>query len=118
MFENYLVAIDATEDRWPEERKRAVLLQCLGAEGLKVFYTLPNTGQTVTDAFKALEEHFQLATNVVVERHKFRQRAQRLNESVKDYVVALCELSIHCNFGERTDEMIRNQLVEKASRAL
>lgn len=29
MFENYLVAIDATGDRWPEERKRAVLLQCL-----------------------------------------------------------------------------------------
>ncbi|KAL0172251.1 hypothetical protein M9458_032562, partial [Cirrhinus mrigala] len=117
MFENYLVTIDATGDRWPEERKRAVLLQCLGAEGLKVFYTLPNTGQTVTDAFKALEEHFQPATNVVVERHKFRQRAQWPDESVKDYVVALRELSIHCNFGDRTDEMIRDQLVEKASSA-
>lgn len=77
MFENYLVAIDATGDRWPEERKCAVLLQCLGAEGLKVFYTLPNTGQTFTDALKALEEHFQLATNVVVKQHKFRQCAQR-----------------------------------------
>lgn len=74
IFENYQVAIDATGDWWREERKCAVLLQCLGAEGLKVFYTLPNTGQTVTDAFKALEEHFTTATNVVVERHKFRQR--------------------------------------------
>ncbi|RXN29586.1 gypsy-16 si [Labeo rohita] len=116
MFENYLVAIDATGDRWPEERKCAVLLQCLGAEGLKVFYTLPNTGQTITDAFKTLGEHFQPATNVVVKRHKFRQRAQRPDESVKDYVVALRELSIHCNFGDHTDEMIRDQLVEKRIR--
>ncbi|KAL1276111.1 hypothetical protein QQF64_035734 [Cirrhinus molitorella] len=88
MFENYLVTIDATGDWWPEERKRVVLLQCLGAEGLKVFYTLLNTGQTVADAFKALVDQFQPATNVVVERHKFRPRAQQPDESVKDYVVA------------------------------
>lgn len=93
------------------------MLQCLGAERLSVFYTLPNTGQTVTDAFKALEEHFKLATNVVVKRHKFRQHAQWPDESVKDYVFALRELSIHCNFGDRTDVMIRDQLVEKLSSA-
>lgn len=56
-----------------EERKCAILLQCLGAEGLKVFYMLPDKGQTVANAFKALEEHFQPATNVVFEWHKFRK---------------------------------------------
>lgn len=49
-----------------EERKLAVLLQCLGAEGLNVFYLLPNKGWTVASTFKALED-VQPATNVVVE---------------------------------------------------
>lgn len=46
MFENYLLVIDATGAAWPEARQRAVLLHCLGTEGQRIFYTLPNTGTT------------------------------------------------------------------------
>ena len=38
MFNNYLLAIDSSQ--FSEARKRAILQNCLGAEGQKVFLTL------------------------------------------------------------------------------
>lgn len=39
IFENYLIAINATGDAWPDARKRAILLHSLGTEGQRLFYT-------------------------------------------------------------------------------
>lgn len=69
-----MLVINATGDSWPEARKRALLLHCLGTEGQRLFYTLPNTGDNLADAIKALEEHFIPKRNVVMERHAFRKR--------------------------------------------
>ncbi len=52
-----MLVINATGDSWPEARKRALLLHCLGSEGQRLFYTLPNSSDTLADAIKALEEH-------------------------------------------------------------
>lgn len=46
MFENYVLVIGATEDSWPDARKRAVLLHALGTEGQILFYALSDTGKT------------------------------------------------------------------------
>ena len=115
MFENYLLAIHAEGDDWPDTRKRAILLHCLGTEGQRVFYTLPDAGTTYKSAMDALRVHFIPAINVVVERHKFRQRVQRPHETVTDYIAALRELATTCGFDGHTDEMIRDQLIEHAS---
>lgn len=77
MFENYLLAVHATGNAWPEARRRALLIHTLRAEGQRLFYTLPNTGTTYDDAMMALEGQFQPKVNTVVCRHHFRQRAQR-----------------------------------------
>lgn len=98
MFENYLLVIDATGDAWPEERKRAVLLHALGTEGQRWFYTLPDSGNTYTTAVAALKKHFVPAVNVVAERHKFRQRTQRTDETINQFLAALRELSAACDF--------------------
>ncbi|XDV20076.1 hypothetical protein PO909_025458 [Leuciscus waleckii] len=115
MFGNYLLAIHAEGDNWPDTRKRAILLHCLGTEGQRVFYTLMNVGTTYDSAVDALRAHFSPAINVVVERHKFRQRVQRPHETVAEYVGALCELATTCGFAGNTDEMIRDQLIDHAS---
>lgn len=49
MFRNYMLVINATGDSRPEARKQALLLHCLGTEGQRLFYTLPNTGQVLRD---------------------------------------------------------------------
>lgn len=111
MFQNYLLVIRAQGDAWPEARKRALLLHCLGSEGQRIFYALPNTGDNLDAAIAALNEHFMPSVNVVVERHTFRKRAQRPQESIVQYIASLRELAATCEFAN-TEDMIRDQLVE------
>lgn len=112
IFENYLLVINATGEDWPVARKRAVLLHCLGTEGQRIFYSLPDTGATYDTAVAALKAHFTPKTNTVAERHVFRKRTQASHESIIQYIAALRDLASTCEFGEHTDEMIRDQLIE------
>ncbi|CAL9696624.1 unnamed protein product [Knipowitschia caucasica] len=67
IFNNYLLVINASGNSWPEGRKRATLLHCLGTEEQCLFYTLPETGDTMASAVTALQKHFTPKVNVVVE---------------------------------------------------
>lgn len=44
IFKNYLLVIGATGNSWPDARRRAVLLLCLGSEGQRLFCSLLDTG--------------------------------------------------------------------------
>ena len=70
MFANYLVAIGGTD--FAVERRRAILLTCLGAEGQRIFDTLPPAvkpdGEDDYDfAKRRLDEAFSPRTNVCAE---------------------------------------------------
>ncbi|XP_064462347.1 uncharacterized protein K02A2.6-like [Ornithodoros turicata] len=109
---------------------KAVLLHSLGTEGQRIFYTLPaadvpttqtiegasSTGTTnvYVQALATLEKRYAESFNVIVERRKFRQRAQLPDETVEDYVTALRGLAITCNYGTMLDETLRDQFVDKA----
>lgn len=112
MFENYLLVINATGNTWPEARKRALLLHCLGSEGQRIFHTLPESGDDLATAITALGKHFNPAINVVAERHAFRKRIQGAQETILQYIAALRTLAATCEFGESADDMLRDQLVE------
>lgn len=111
MFDNYVTALSAEDI--PEKRKRALLIHCLGTEGQRIFYTLTVADDKYETALTALRAFFVQKVNVVAERNKFRQRAQRPGESIVQYVAALRELLVNCDFGTLTDDMIRDQIVEK-----
>ncbi|KAI2660383.1 Transposon Ty3-G Gag-Pol polyprotein [Labeo rohita] len=115
MFQNYLLVVGASGDAWPIERKRALLLHCLGTEGQRLFYTLPNQGDSMEDAIVALKAHFAPRRNIVAERHAFRKRVQAPGESIVQYVAALRDLASTCDFAATLDEMLRDQLVENVS---
>lgn len=112
MFGNYLLVINASGNAWPDARKRATLLHCLGVEGQRIFYALPDTGETYETAVAALKRHFIPKVNVVVERHTFRKRVQAAHENIQQYVAALHALAANCDFGDKVDDMIRDQLLE------
>ena len=55
--------------------------------------------------------HFVKRRNVIYERMKFNQRIQQEGESVESFVTDLYALSETCNYGELTNEMIRDRIV-------
>ncbi|KAL1277069.1 hypothetical protein QQF64_023742 [Cirrhinus molitorella] len=114
IFENYLLAINATGSSWPDARKRAVLLHSLGTEGQRLFYTLPDTGTTFEHAMTAIEHHFPPKVNVVVARHRFRQHSQRADETIPQFMSALRELATSCAYADMESEMLRDQLVKRS----
>ncbi len=65
--ENYLLAIHAEGDDWPDIRKRATLLHYLGTEVKRIFYTLPNTGMTYASTLTALRVNFVPQVNTIAE---------------------------------------------------
>ena len=58
-----------------------------------------------------------LPANVPFERHLFRQISQSSEETVDQLVCRLRQRAASCEFGEREDEYIRDQLIDKCSSA-
>ena len=78
--------------------------------------SMPLKDTTVYDhAMKVLEDQFTLCVNIAAERYRFGQREQHAGESIDNYVAALRELGKTCNFGNMTEEMIRDHEVEKTN---
>lgn len=128
LFKNYLLA--SGSDAHPPARRKALLLHCLGVEGQRLYYALPEkkpstppaagkeapvTSDEYDTAVATLDAYFTSRTNVVVERHRFGQRNQLPGETAAAFVTALRELASSCDFGEHVDDFIRDQLVAKTS---
>ena len=80
LFDNYLLAIGGSN--FAAERKRALLIHCLGTEGQRLYNTLPLTDDSYDGSVAALQTFFTPKVNVVAERYRFRQRAQAVGESI------------------------------------
>ena len=119
-FDNYLLAIGG--DSFPVARQKAILLHCLGCEGQRIHSTLPVTpkleGESDLDYTKrVLAGFFGPKCNVVGERYRFRSRAQRADETTAQWVSVLRQLAATCDYGDRCEEFVRDQVVEKTSSA-
>lgn len=90
------------------------LLYCLGEEAEAVLSSTNITEDerkvydTVVSKFDAF---FLVRRNVIFERARFNQRNQLGGETVEQYIMELYKLAESCNYGEMTDEMIRDRLV-------
>ena len=103
LFTTYCLASGA--NKFNEDRRRALLLHCLGPEGQRIYTTLPSAAaadgsagdtsqpESYTETLRRLNLHFTPAINVVAERYRFRQRTQGPDETVEDYVMNLRALS-------------------------
>jgi len=69
-----------------------------------------NDEYTVT--LEALDQYFQPKVNVPYERHLFRQLRQESHESVSQFATRLSKQAEYCDFAERKEEYIRDQIIE------
>ena len=107
-FQLYLLGKGITND----SQKRGLLLH---TAGLDVYFTLVRDGAEMNyaETFKVLDDYFIPKANVHFERRLFRQISQSSEETVDQFVCRLRQRAASCEFGEREDEYIRDQLIDK-----
>ena len=110
-FELYVLGKGITND----SQKRGLLLHTAGLEVQEVYFTLvpDGTEKDYAGTFKVLDDYFIPKANVPFERHLFRQISQSSEETVDQFVCRLRQRAASCGFGEREDEYIRDQLIDK-----
>ncbi|KAM7297552.1 fatty acid synthase-like [Ixodes scapularis] len=69
----------------------------------------PTRRNVYQESVDALRAHFQRSCDISLERHRFRRRYQRPEESLQDYLTDLRTLAVPANFGPLQDENIREQ---------
>ena len=78
----------------------------------EVFETLTETGEDYATALGKLNAYFKPQKNIPFERHTFRQAFQDPSETMDAYVTRLKRLVQTCDYGDSSDEMIRDQVLE------
>ena len=96
-------------------QKRALLLYLLGTNVQEIFETLPDTAadNDYDRAITCLNTYFKPKANVPFERRVFRKSSQNLEETVDQYATRLKKLALTCDFEDKKDDMIRDQIIDK-----
>ena len=92
-----------------------MLLQMAGPETQEVFDTVTPENDTYDKALEALISHFLVKTSVPFERHVFHQTKQNAGQSVEHFVTRLRKLTASCEYGNQTEEQIRDQVIATCS---
>lgn len=111
-WEIFLEAADIAEK--PDKIKINTLLNCVGADAVDVYDTLPLSNaerESYAEVVKALEAFCSPKKNEVYERFLFYQRKQKEGEPFDQFHIDIKRLARTCGFQERENEMLRDRIV-------
>lgn len=125
-FEVFLEANGLSEEGGLKRRGKLLLLA--GEQVREIFFNLPGANRvpreaedflTEAEVFQIavdkLTEHFCGKTNTTFERHLFRGFKQEKSEKIESFVIRLRQQAERCEFGDKLDENIRDQITEKCA---
>ena len=79
---------------------------------LRNLLTPHKPGEKMYDVLKTtLQSHFQTKKLVIAEWFHFHRRNQDAGETIADYVAELRWLTTHCEFGDYSEDALRDRLV-------
>ena len=88
-----------------------MLLHIADPDTQNVFETLTDTGTEHQHALNKLDAHFSIKKNVPFERSVFHSTTQHKSESIEQFVTRLRKLTLYCEYGDSTEEQIRDQVI-------
>ena len=93
------------------------MLHLAGPDVQDIFLTLPNTGDVkdYRKAVDALNAYFAPKVDTTYARHCFRQLIQAPGETIGQFATRLRRASKDCDYGEDTDNQIRDEILCKCT---
>ena len=101
-------------DKREESVRLTTLRSAMGRECLQILLNLNLSEEDKTKidrCMDSLENYFKPSRNVVYERYVLNTCVQQSEEPVQRYVTRLRKLAASCEYGELTDDFIRDRLV-------
>jgi len=92
-----------------------MLLHMAGPETQEVFDILTPENDTYDKALEAPTSHFSVKKNVPFEGNVFHQTKQKAGESVEQFFTRLRKLTASCDYGDQTEDQIRDQVIATCS---
>lgn len=110
-LQHYFIANDVND----AAKKRSILLTVCGAATYRLLRSLVNDGAVGNASYDELvlllKTHYNPKPSEIVQRWHFNTRVRGSGESIANYVAALRALALHCNYGDKLSEMLRDRLV-------
>ena len=99
------------------QRRRALLLHLARTDVQDIFSILPNTQtpRTIRKAVDALNANFVPKVDAMYTRHCFRQLTHVPGETIRQFATRLRRAVKDCNYGEDTDNQIRDEILCKCA---
>lgn len=96
-----------------ENAKYSAVLYIIGQHGRDIHNTweVQEGDRNVETLLNRFENYCNPKTNVTLERFKFNTRSQESHETIDEYVTVLRKLSKNCNFGQLTEDLIKDRVV-------
>ncbi|XP_067122089.1 uncharacterized protein [Centruroides vittatus] len=96
-----------------DSRKVAIFLRYVGEDALQVFnsFNLDMDNCQYLDVVNKFESHCKPKTNLTIERYNFLTRRQKPDESIEDFVTALKNLSLTCEFDNLRESLVRDMFI-------
>lgn len=99
----------------PATRRRTLFLASLGKRAYRIIHMAasptPPESYALAELVAVLKQQYESPSFVEANRLIFRQRMQRTDESVFEYVSVLQELGVSCNFGDAYDDSLKSQMI-------
>ena len=110
-LEHYLVA-NSVEDAG---KLWAILLYVCGSPTYKLLHSLVEGGKVDEKSYdelvKVLKLHYNPKPSVIVQGFHCNSQFRAPGESIASYIAALRELALHCKYGNKLTEMLKDCLV-------
>lgn len=114
-IQKFNIFIQANEyEEKSDQIKVAMLLNCIGDEGLHLFNTLSLTVENrkkFSEVIKAFESYCIPRKSTVFNRYKFFTRTQKEGELFDHFHTELKKLAQECEFGDQQDSLIRDKII-------
>lgn len=100
-----------------EQRKAALLLDCMGDVGMEIFETwdIEVAKMQYVPLREAFDRHFATKENIVATRHRFFSQEQKQGETIDKYIERLERAGRTCRFGGLLDELVLQMVIKGMS---